>query len=76
MNLTLKYYLKRRRLATWKEFLDEWGTRVGKQAFGSFVKHGFSRKKAIQDLINTKLNASHTSDIDKLLFGKFAPKNR
>ena len=74
MNLTLKYYLKRRRLATWKEFLDEWGTKVGKQAFGSFVKHGFSRKKGIQDIIVNKLNSSHSADIDKLLFGKYAPK--
>ena len=72
MSLTLKYYLKRRRLATWKEFLDEWGTKVGKQAFGSFVKHGFSRRKAIQDIIVNKFANGASTDIDKLLFGKFS----
>ena len=70
LSLTLKYYLKRRRLATWKEFLDEWGAKVGKQAFGSFVKHGFTRKRGIQDIIVNKFAALAGNDVDKLLFGK------
>jgi hypothetical protein len=71
MALTVKYYLKRRRLATWKEFFDEWATKVGKQAFGAFVKHGFSRRKGIQDIIVNKLSP-RGADVEKLLFGKFA----
>ena len=72
MSLTLKYYLKRRRLATWKEFLDEWGAKVGKQAFGSFVKHGFSRRKGLQDLIKFgNGGVTSSSDVDRLLFGKY-----
>jgi hypothetical protein len=77
LSLTLKYYLRRRKLATWKEFLDEWGSKVGKQAFGSFVKHGFTRKRGIQDIIVEKLNnlTSSEKEVDKMLFGKFAPKS-
>lgn len=71
MAVTIKYYLRRRRLATWKEFLDEWATKVGKQAVGSFVKHGFTRKRGIQDIIVTKFSSA-SNDVDKLLFGKFA----
>ena len=71
MALTVKYYLKRRRLATWKEFLDEWGSKVGKQAFSAFVKHGFSRRKGIQDIIVNKFSPPG-AEVDKLLFGKFA----
>ncbi len=74
LSLTLKYYLRRRKLCTWKEFLDEWGSKVGKQAFGSFVKHGFTRKRGIQDIIVGKLNqfTSSEKEVDKLLFGKFS----
>jgi hypothetical protein len=77
LSLTLKYYLRRRKLATWKEFFDEWGSKVGKQAFGSFVKHGFTRKRGIQDIIVGKLNnlTNSEKDVDKMLFGKFAPKS-
>ena len=74
LSLTLKYYLRRRKLCTWKEFLDEWGSKVGKQAVGSFVKHGFTRKRGIQDIIVGKLNqfTSSEKELDKILFGKFA----
>lgn len=71
MALTVKYYLKRRRLATWKEFFDEWATKVGKQALSAFVKHGFTRKKGIQDIIVNRFSVGST-DVDKLLFGKYA----
>ena len=72
MALTVKYYLKRRRLATWKEFFDEWATKVGKQALSSFVKHGFTRKKGIQDIIVSRLSPTGVTDAEKLLFGKYA----
>jgi hypothetical protein len=71
MALTVKYYLKRRRLATWKEFFDEWATKVGKQALSAFVKHGFTRKKGIQDIIVNRFSVGST-DVEKLLFGKYA----
>jgi hypothetical protein len=76
LSITLKYYLKRRKLTTWKEFLDEWGTKVGKQAFGSFVKHGFTRRRGLQDIIVNKINKLTNTDkeIEKLVFGKHATK--
>ena len=72
MALTVKYYLKRRRLATWKEFFDDWATKIGKQALSSFVKHGFTRKKGIQDMIVNRLSPTSGTDVEKVLFGKYA----
>ncbi|KAF4743959.1 Cyclin-dependent kinase 8, partial [Perkinsus olseni] len=44
VSLKVRHYVRKRRLWTWRDCLDEWGSRFFHQALSSVVLHPFSRK--------------------------------
>ncbi len=73
LTIVLKPYVKKRKISTWRKFLQAWGSVVGQQVLGSVMTHPFKRKKGLQETLKEKLQGQAGKlPPGKLLFGKFA----
>lgn len=71
VSLKVRHYVRKRRLWTWRDCLDEWGSRFFHQALSSVVLHPFSRKPKYfggEHIVSRE-------EVARALFGKYAPAN-
>jgi hypothetical protein len=71
LSIILKPFVKKRKMTTWRKFLQAWGSIVGQQVVGSVMTHPFKRKKGLQETLKEKFQPGKIPP-GKLLFGKFA----
>ena len=70
LSVILKPYVKKRKLSTWKKFMQVWASGVGQQLVGSVVAHTFKRRKGLQEAIRERF-LDKTPGAVKMLFGKY-----